>query len=149
MRNEHSRLFLNSSYLVHIMSILRSRNEKNVTIFHCCHSITHSLFHSRLKNLPFLQILPTAALPFFFLNIHYVDSADCLLLFLSISVFYFLFFFQFLHFLVVGSVRQIKLTHVGFRAHVKIASRIVSYYLSLFIAGCILHVLIWLIIFSS
>jgi len=31
-------------------------------------------------------------------------------------------FFLFLHFLVVGSV-----THVGFRAHVKIASRIVSY----------------------
>ena len=29
--------------------------------------------------------------------------------------------------LVVGSVRYIKLTHVGFRAHVKIASRIVSY----------------------
>jgi len=32
-----------------------------------------------------------------------------------------------LHFLVVGSVRYIKLTHVGFRAHVKIASLIVSY----------------------
>ena len=29
--------------------------------------------------------------------------------------------------LAVGSVRWIKLTHVGFRAHVKIASRIVSY----------------------
>jgi len=38
---------------------------------------------------PFLQILPTAALPFFFLNIHYMNSPDCLLLFLSISVFYF------------------------------------------------------------
>ena len=36
-------------------------------------------------------------------------------------------FFLFLHFLVVVSVRQIKLTHVGFRAHVYIASRIVSY----------------------
>ena len=36
-------------------------------------------------------------------------------------------FFLFLHFLVVGLTRQIKLTHVGFRAHVKIASRIVSY----------------------
>ena len=34
--------------------------------------------------------------------------------------------FLFLHFLVVVSVRQIKLTHVGFRAHVKISSRIVS-----------------------
>ena len=48
------------------------------------YSITHSLFHSRLKNLPFLQILPTAALPFC-LNIHYMDSPDCILLFLSIS----------------------------------------------------------------
>ena len=34
--------------------------------------------------------------------------------------------FMFLHFLVVGSVRKIKLTHVGFRALVKIAPRIVS-----------------------
>ena len=33
----------------------------------------------------------------------------------------------FLHLLVVGSVREIKPTRVGFRAHVKIASRIVSY----------------------
>jgi len=40
--------------------------------------------------------------------------------------FYFL-FFSVLHFLVVGSVRWIQLTHVGFRAHVKIASRIISY----------------------
>ena len=45
---------------------------------------------------------------------------------MATSVFYFL-VFLFLHFLVVGSVRYIKLTHVGFRAHVKIASQIVSY----------------------
>ena len=38
-----------------------------------------------------------------------------------------LFGFSVLHFLVVVSVRQIKLTHIGFRAHVKIASHIVSY----------------------
>ena len=38
-----------------------------------------------------------------------------------------LFSFSVLHFLAVVSVRQIKLTHVGFRAHVKLASRIVSY----------------------
>jgi len=38
-----------------------------------------------------------------------------------------LFSFSVLHLLVVVSVRQIKLTHVGFRAHIKIASRIVSY----------------------
>ena len=56
-----------------------------------------------------------------------MDSPDCLLLLISISVFYFLIFFLFLHFLVVGAVRWTKLTHVGFRAHVKIASRIVSY----------------------
>jgi len=36
-----------------------------------------------------------------------------------------LFSFSVLHFLVVVSVRYIKLTDVGFRAHVKIASRIV------------------------
>ena len=34
----------------------------------------------------------------------------------------FLFFFSFSHFLVVSSVRQIKLTYVSFWAHVKIAS---------------------------
>ena len=53
------------------------------------YSITHSLFLSRLKNLPSLQILPTAALPFFYLNIYYMNSPDCLLLLLGISVFYF------------------------------------------------------------
>ena len=36
-------------------------------------------------------------------------------------------FFSVLQILVVGSVRYIKPTHVGFRANVKIASRIVSY----------------------
>jgi len=56
-----------------------------------------------------------------------MDFPDCLLLLLSISVFLLFSFFLFLHFLVVSSVRQIKLTYVGFRAHVKIASRIVSY----------------------
>ena len=43
----------------------------------------------------------------------------------SIGCFYFLV----LQFLVVISVRQIKQTHVGFRAHLKIASRIVSYHI--------------------
>ena len=37
-----------------------------------------------------------------------------------------LFSFSVLHFLVVVSMRLINLTHVDFRAHVKIASRIVS-----------------------
>jgi len=64
---------------------------------------------------------------FFFFRIHYMDSPDCLLLFLSISILYFL-VFLFLHFLVVGC-------HVGFRAHVKIASRIVSYRISPMVDG--------------
>jgi len=38
-----------------------------------------------------------------------------------------LFSFSFFTILVVVSMRYIKPTHVGFRAHVKIASRIVSY----------------------
>jgi len=61
-----------------------------------------------------------------------MDFPDCLLLLLSISVFL---LFSFYTFLVVGSMRQIKLTHVGFRAHVKIASRIVSYRMNLDVAG--------------
>ena len=54
-----------------------------------------------------------------------MDSPDCLLYFWAYRFFFLVFLF--LHFLVVGSVGYIKLTHVGFRAHVKIASRIVSY----------------------
>jgi len=56
-----------------------------------------------------------------------MDFPDCLLLLLSITVFLLFSFSVFTLFLVVGSVRSIKLTYVGFRAHVKIASRIVSY----------------------
>jgi len=41
---------------------------------------------------------------FFFFRIRYMDSPDSLLLFLRITVFYFL-VFLFLHFLIVGSVR--------------------------------------------
>ena len=66
------------------------------------------------------------SLSFFSFRFHYMDFPDCLLLLLSISVFL-LFSFSVFTLLVVGSMRQIKLTHVGFRAHVNIASRIVSY----------------------
>jgi len=59
------------------------------------------------------------------MNIDSTDSPDCLPILLSIPVFYFLFFFGFFHFSVVGSVRQIKLTCVSFRAHVETASRVV------------------------
>jgi len=51
------------------------------------HSITPSLFHSRLKNPPILQILPTVAFLFFF-RTDYMDSTDCLLILLGTSVFY-------------------------------------------------------------
>jgi len=46
------------------------------------------------SNLTFLQIRPTAACPFFF-RTDYMYSRRLLLLLLSISVFYFLVFFQF------------------------------------------------------
>jgi len=51
-----------------------------------------------------LQILFTAAFLFFF-GTDSTDSPDCLPILLSIPGFYFLVFFLFLHFLVVGSVR--------------------------------------------
>ena len=54
----------------------------------------------------------------------YMDSPDFTVT--SEHMFFFLFSFSLLHFLVVVSVRQIKLTHVGFRAQVKIAY-LVSY----------------------
>ena len=53
------------------------------------HSMQSRVYMKRSSVLPFPQILPTAALHFFFLNIHYMDSPDCLLLFLSVSIFYF------------------------------------------------------------
>ena len=65
------------------------------------HTYCYLAFHHPLalsfqaQNLPSLQILPTAALPFFYLNIYYVDSPDCLLLFLSICFFLLVFFFCF------------------------------------------------------
>jgi len=49
---------------------------------------------SQAENLPFLQILPTAASLFFF-RTDYMDSPDCLLTLLSISVFLHFSFFLF------------------------------------------------------
>ena len=61
-----------------------------VTLTIIWYSITHSLFHSRLKT---FSADPSNHSPsFFFFRIHYMDSPDCLLSFLSISVFYFLVF---------------------------------------------------------
>jgi len=74
------------------------------------YSITHQLFHSRLKTymclfyvaeIKYVCICSFSAnhshrSPFFlFFRIHYMYSPDCLLLFLSISVFYFLVIFCF------------------------------------------------------
>ena len=53
------------------------------------YSITHSLFHSRHKTFFFCKSFPLQPFLSSFLNIHYMDSPDCLLLFLSISVFFF------------------------------------------------------------
>ena len=56
------------------------------------------------------------------------DSANspyCYVLPILLSIFVFTIFI-FFHFLVFGSVRQIKVTYVSFRAHVIIASRTVS-----------------------
>jgi len=52
----------------------------------------------------FLQIIPTVAFLFFF-GTDYMDSPDCLLTLLSLSVFLLFSFFSVFHFLVVGSVR--------------------------------------------
>jgi len=53
------------------------------------YSITHSLFLSRLKTFLFHKSFPLWPFFCFYLNIYYMDSPDCLLLFLGISVFYF------------------------------------------------------------
>jgi len=74
-------------------------------------NVRHHLIHGSVspylpppkKNFPFLQILPAVAFLFFF-RADYMDSPDCLLVVLSISVFLLL-SFSVLHFLVVGSVR--------------------------------------------
>ena len=59
---------------------------------------------------------------------HFTAPSSVMLPFLCIRIrFYLLLVFSVLHFLVVGFVRWIKLTHVGFQGHVKTASRIVSY----------------------
>ena len=53
-------------------------------------SPTHS-FVPGLK--PSFSVNPSHRSPsFFFFRIHYIDSPECLLLFLSLSIFYFLFF---------------------------------------------------------
>ena len=66
-------------------------------------SITPSLLHSWLKTFLFCKSFTPQPFLFFF-RTDYMDSPDCLLLLLSISISYFL-AFLFLHFLVVGSMQ--------------------------------------------
>jgi len=56
------------------------------------------------ENLPFLEIPPTVDFVFFS-RTDYMDSLDCLLILLSISVFFNFFSVLGLHLLVVGSMR--------------------------------------------
>ena len=91
--------------------------------YHYLYSITPSLFYSRLKTFLFCKSFPPQ--PSFSsseLTTWIPRTVYCY--FEHIRFFTFQFFFVF-PFSVVVSVRQIKLTRVGFSAHVKIASRIV------------------------
>jgi len=108
------------------VNLIRSLSPYSHTYYYW-YSITHLLFHSRLKS--FLFCKSSLPQPFHFLLQDSLYRFPRLFTVTSehIRIFEFLVFFCFYTFLVVGSVRRIKLTYVGFRAHVKIASRIVSY----------------------
>jgi len=73
---------------------------------------------------PFLQILPTVAS---FSSSRLTPQIPRTVYRYFWAIRFLRFSFSVFLFLVVGSVLLIKLTHVGFWAHVKIASRIVSY----------------------
>ena len=77
-----------------LMAFSEHLTVESYTVFTCQQSYLLLLgipsptnFHSRLKTFLFCKSFPPQ--PFFFFSIHYMDSPDCLLLFLSISVFYF------------------------------------------------------------
>ena len=72
------------------MNLIRSLSANSHTYYYW-YSITHSLFHSRLKTFLFCKSFPPQPFLFFF-RTDYIDYPDCLLLLLSISVFTFLFF---------------------------------------------------------
>ena len=60
----------------------------NSHTFYYWYSVSHPLFHSRLKTFLFCKSFPPQPFLFFF-RTDYMDSPDCLLLLLSISVFTF------------------------------------------------------------
>jgi len=84
-----------------------------------------SLFHSRLKTFLFSADPSHRSLPFLFQN--WLSGFPGLFTDTSEHICFLLFSFSVFHFLVVGSVQQIKLIRVGFWVHVKITSPIVSY----------------------
>ena len=90
----------------------------------CATSPTHSFTLG--LNPSFSANPPYRSLSFFFFRIHYMDFPYCLLLLLSISVFFTFFSVFTLFQLSVPCGRLSCMTYVRFRAHVKIASRIVS-----------------------
>ena len=127
--------FMNPNCMSSISICCRIRCSKilSTTFIACSNNLTplydpHSIgyFIPGLK--PSFSANPShCSLPFFF-------RIDCmysprLFTVTSEHICFLLFSFFVLHFLVVGSVRYIKLAHVGFRAHVKIVlvSHIVSY----------------------
>ena len=119
-----------STYFLHLsLSSVILIDSPTVSPVHVLMLSSPSPTHSFIPGLkPSFSANPShRSLSFFFFRIHYMNSSDCLPLLLRTSVCIFLNFFSVLHFSVVGSVLWIKLTYVGFRAHVKIASRIVSY----------------------
>ena len=63
-----------------------------LTFTHYYYSINPSLFHSRLKTFLFCESFPVHVAFLFFFGTDYMISPDCLLILLSISVYYFLVF---------------------------------------------------------
>ena len=94
-------------------------NVANIFLTSFLSYLTLGLYPSFSANPPYYR-----SLSFLSFKIHYMDFPDCLLLLLSISVFFTFYFFLFLHFF---SCRFRAVDYVDFRAHIKIASRIVSY----------------------
>ena len=86
-------------------------------------NLPHSLFHSRLKTFIFCKSFPLQPL-FFFFRTDYVIPQTFTVTSEHVR-FYFLVFLSYTFQLSVPCGR-LSLTHIGFRAHVKIASRIVS-----------------------
>ena len=96
-------------FSVHVSS--RAVNRPYTAVPSTHHSYDPSVFIPCLKL--FLQILSIVAF-LFFIRIDSTDSPDCYRYFGAYPFFFTFQFFSLSTFLVVGSVRQIKLTYVSF-----------------------------------